>query len=131
MNFKTLVLEELNEPTYQVIRDATEQELTTATQRMGEHLTKPFDKGWLVNLVNRERLIVPNYTPHSLRENAWLYIVFTKRGSFDQFASARSRVVAKSGANSLMLDKAIKKWEFIKHLSKDTQETFGGLIDEL
>jgi len=122
MNFNQLVLEELIQPTYHVIRDASEQELATLNRKCGGG---SFDKGWLVNLVNRERLIVPSDITN------FLYIIFTIRGAFEQYTTDKSKIVSKKGANSIMLTKAIKDWEFKKNLSPNTLNTFGDLIDEL
>jgi len=117
---------------YKVIRDANEQELSLLSKRMFGHLKKPFDKGWLVNLGNRERLVVPNLTTGSdVRVTGWKYIVFTMRGGFDHYTTDKTKVTSKKGANTILLDKAIKHWEFKKTLNPSTAKTFEELIDEL
>jgi len=128
LEFKQIVLEEL-EPTYHFIRNATKDELAIANKKMGEMLNRSLDKGWIVSLVNRERLIVPNYTSHHNGfTDSWLYIVLTVRGSFEQYATSRSKIVSKRGANSLLLDKAIKHFELINGLKGDAKEAWSDIL---
>jgi hypothetical protein len=129
MNFNQLVLEALEEATYKVIRDANEQELSLLSKRMSGHLKKPFDKGWLVRLVDRERLIVPNITTgKGVTATGWKYIVFTMRGGFDHYTTINTKVASKRGANSLLLDQAIKKWELFSGLKGDAKETWEDIL---
>ena len=129
MDFNNLVLEEMKEHVYKVIRNANEDELKVLNKQMGANLKKPIDKAWLMDLINKTSLVVvaPNYT----ELGGWKYIVFTPKGVFKSYTSSQSKIISNSSANSTLIDKAIKSWEFKHSLNPSTLKTFEELIDEL
>jgi len=128
MDFNNLVLEEMKEHVYKVIRNANEDELKVFNKRMGDNLIKPIDKAWLMDLINKTSFVAPNYTASI---GGWEYILFTSKGYFKSYTSPQIKIISKSSANSTLIDKAIKQWEFKQSLSSNTAETFGDIIDEL
>jgi hypothetical protein len=127
MDFNNLVLEEMKEHVYKVIRNANEDELKVFNKRMGDNLKKPIDKAWLMDLINKTSFVAPNYT----ELGGWEYILFTSKGYFKSYTSPQSKIISKSSANSTLIDKAIEDWEFKKNLSPSTLKTFSDIIDEL
>ena len=130
MDFNNLVLEEMKEHVYKVIRNANEDELKVLNKNMGANLKKPcIDKAWLMDLINKTSLVAvaPNYP----ELGGWKYIVFTPKGYFKSYTSSQSKIISNSSANSTLIDKAIKHWELKQSLRPNTIKTFSELIDEL
>ena len=104
MNFKQIVLEELDY--WGVIRDATKFDLEPYQQYIGD------DKvvgAWVLN-------------------HNFLAIEFANSDTYMIYKYERHEGFApKSGE----VGDQIREWELKKHLSPDTLNTFGGLIDEL
>jgi hypothetical protein len=126
MKFNSLVLEAIDN-VYKVIRYANDEELKKLNDQMGLRLKKPIDKAWLMDLINKTSLVAPNNT----FINEWEYIVFTPKGGFSSYTSPQSKETSKTSANSILIDKAIKDFEFKSKLSPNTLETFEDIIDEL
>jgi hypothetical protein len=124
LNFESLVLEEMKEHVYKVIRKANEDELKVLNKQMGANLKKPIDKAWLMDLINKTSLVAPNYT----EIGGWEYIVFTPKGFFKSYTSPQSKIISNSSANSTLIDKAVEQWELLHGLKGSATDTWEDIL---
>ena len=124
---------------YKIIRSATEQELDNLSKKWGHigsshpFINKPFDKGWMMSINNKLRLVVPNYVAHlQIWRGENKFIVFTQKGRFLDY----SWVVGDPNKHDADFDsdvihKLVSTYDIKKNLSHNTLKTFNELIDEL